>query len=41
MRYTKAADQERLARQALTLQLGAEHEQDLSSLSIPVGQKKG
>jgi integrase len=41
MRYTKAADQERLARQALNIQLGAEHEQDLSSLSIPVGQKKG
>ena len=28
-RYTKAADQRRLARQALSLQLGAEHERDL------------
>src|SRR5262245_12348627 len=31
-RYTKAADQRRLALQALNIQLGAEREQDLSSL---------
>ncbi len=30
--YTKAADQQRLARQALTIQLGAEGEQKLSNL---------
>jgi integrase len=32
-RYTKAADQERLARQALNMQLRAEREQDLSNLA--------
>jgi integrase len=32
-RYTKAADQQRLARQALNIQLGAEREQDLSNLA--------
>jgi integrase len=32
-RYTRAADQRRLARQAMTIQLGAESEQDLSNLS--------
>ena len=31
-RYTRAADQQRLARQALQVQLGAEREQDLSNL---------
>jgi integrase len=31
-RYTRAADQRRLARQAMTIQLGAESEQDLSNL---------
>jgi integrase len=32
-RYTRAADQRRLARQAMTIQLGAESEQDLSNLA--------
>jgi integrase len=31
-RYTRAADQQRLARQALSIQLGAEQEQELSNL---------
>jgi hypothetical protein len=30
-RYTRAADQARLARQAMNIQLGAESEQNLSS----------
>ena len=30
-RYTRAADQKRLARQALSIQLGAEREQTLSN----------
>jgi integrase len=37
LRYTRAADQERLARQAIAIQIKAE--QDLSNPSIPVGQK--
>ena len=32
-RYTEAAEQQRLARQALRIQLGAEREQDLSNLA--------
>ena len=32
--YTKAADQQRLARQAMAMQIGAEREQELSSPSI-------
>jgi integrase len=39
-KYTKAADQRRLARQALA-KLRAEGEQNLSNLVPPVGQKRG
>jgi pilus assembly protein TadC len=31
-RYTRAADQARLARQAMSIQMGAEREQELSNL---------
>jgi hypothetical protein len=37
-RYTRAADQARLARQAMNIQLGAEREQDLSNQSTRVGK---
>src|SRR5262249_6141642 len=39
--YTAAADQERLARQALSMQLGAEGERDLSNLRTQIVQPKG
>jgi integrase len=38
-RYTKKADQHRLARQALSIQLGAEGEQDLSNLATRLDKK--
>lgn len=37
--YTRAADQQRLARQALSMQLGAEGEQALSNLPTPLDKK--
>ena len=40
-RYTRAADQQRLARQALRVQLGAEGEQKLSSLSTRLDKTGG
>jgi integrase len=36
--YTRSADQQRLARQAMAMQIGAESEQELSNLPNPVGQ---
>ena len=37
-RYTEAAEQQLLARQALRIQLGAEREQDLSNLPTRLGK---
>jgi integrase len=39
-RYTKAADQERLARQALAIQLGAESEQNCPTIDAPLSNRK-
>jgi hypothetical protein len=38
--YTKAADQARLARQAMTMQIGAEHEQELSNHPTRLDKRK-
>ncbi len=40
IRYTRAADQQRLARQALSIQLGAEREPKLSSLKPRLDKKR-
>ena len=39
-RYTKAADQQRLARQALQIQLGAEGEQNCPTIEAPLSNRK-
>ena len=39
--YTRKADQAKLARQALAMQIGAEREQQLSSKPIPLDKKAG
>ena len=40
-RYTRAADQARLARQEMSIQLGAEHEQELSNLATRLDKIDG